>query len=91
MAAQLNIKDPILIERARDLAKARGQAVTTTLRALVDKEWEVREAEVAERLARMRKWADEVYAQMPKDVKRMSSKEVMDSIYDESEPDGFAR
>lgn len=91
MATQLNIKDPILIERARDLAKRRGQPVTTTLRALVDREWEAGESERAERLARMRRWADEVYAQMPEDVKKMSSKEVMDLIYDDSQEDGFAR
>lgn len=91
MATQLNIKDPVLIARARDLAKRDGRPVTATLRALVDKEWAAREAERSERLARMTAWAAEVHAQLPDDVKGLSSKEIMDSIYDDNEFDGFAR
>lgn len=91
MATQLNIKDPVLIERARELARRDGKPVTATLRALVDKAWDAKEAERSDRLARMHQWADEVYAQIPDDVKRMTSKEIMDSIYDDNEPDGFAR
>lgn len=91
MVAQLNIKDPLLIERARDLAKRRHQPVTATLRALVDREWEAEQADRVAFLADMRAWADAVHAELPDDVKCMTSKEVMDSIYDDDEPDGFAR
>lgn len=91
MAAQLNIKDPVLIERVRDLARRKHQLVTATLRALVDKEWETQQAERASFLAGMRAWSDAVHAELPDDVKGMTSKEVMDSIYDDEEPDGFAR
>lgn len=91
MASQLNIKDPVLIEGAQLLAKRRGKAVTATLRGLVERELANDKAQSAERLARMRKWADEVYEQIPDDVKRMTSKEIMDSLYDDAEPDGFAK
>ena len=71
MAMQLNIKDPVLIEGARALAKRRGTPVTATLRALVEKELASDDAKKFERLALM--------------------KAIMDSIYDDTERDGFAR
>lgn len=88
---QLNIKDPVLIERVRDLARRNHQPVTATLRALVDREWEIQNAEQASFIAGMRAWADAVHAELPDDVKGLTSKEVMDSIYDDEAPDGFAR
>ena len=91
MAMQLNLKDPVLIERARTLARRAGQPVTAKLRALVDKEWEAQENDIHERRAALNALLDEIYAVMPDDVKKMTSKEIMDSIYDDNEPDGFAR
>lgn len=91
MAAQLNIKDPVLIERARELAARRGQPVTTTLRSLVDGAWEADSKDRDRRRAELDQLIAEIRADMPEDVKKMTSKEIMDSIYDDDEPDGFAR
>ena len=91
MASQLNIKDPVLIEQVRTLAKRRGQPVTATLRAIVGKEWAASEAGGEERLHRMIAFTRELQAAVPEDVKRLTSKEVMDSIYDDDSLDGFAR
>ena len=91
MATQLNIKDPVLIERVRELARGRGQAVTATLRALVDREWEAREADRTGRLDEMRAFTRELQAAVPLALKGLTSKEIMDSIYDDNQPDGFAQ
>lgn len=91
MASQLNIKDPVLIERVRDLARRDGQPVTAKLRAIVDKEWEAQETAGAERLARMMAFTRELQAAVPEELRHLTSKEIMDSIYDEKEPDGFSR
>jgi hypothetical protein len=90
MASQLNIKDAVLIERARHLAQARQESVTATLRSLVDREWERREADIEARRAKLDALVAEVRANMPEEVRNMSSKEIMDSIYDDDQPDGFA-
>lgn len=91
MATQLNLKDPILIERARALARRDGQPVTAKLRALVDREWEAQEADIARRREALKQLIREIREGMPEDVRGMTSKELLDSIYDEGEPDGFAR
>ena len=91
MASQLNIKDPVLIERIRALATQRGQPVTTALRFIVDREWEAGEAERRERLRRMEEWSREAYAMVPDELRGLTSKEIMDSIYDDEQPDGFVR
>lgn len=91
MGMQLNIKDEAIVLKARHWAKQDGESVTATVRAVFERESQRREADRAERLARMTKWADAVYAALPPEVKGMTSKEIMDSIYDENEPDGFAR
>lgn len=91
MATQLNLKDPVLVERAKALAARQGEPVTATMRRLVDAAWDASERERDERLQRMRQWADKVHAALPPDVRGLTSKQIMDSIYDDSEPDGFAR
>jgi hypothetical protein len=91
MATQLNIKDPVLIERVRDLARRDGKPVTATLRALVDREWNAQQERDCDRLARMRAFTRELQAQVPEELRHLTSKEIMDSIYDDNEPDGFAR
>lgn len=88
---QLNIKDDAIVRKAKEWAAQDGHSVIDTIRAVFDRESQRREADRAERLARMREWADAVYAALPADVKGMTSKEIMDSIYDDKEPDGFAR
>lgn len=91
MATQLNIKDPVLIERVRDLAKRDGQSVTAKLRTIVDSEWKAQEANNADQLARMIEFTRELQAAVPAELRHLTSKEVMNSIYDDNELDGFAR
>ena len=91
MATQLNIKDPVLIERVRTLAARNGEPVTATLRHLVDAAWHEREREIDARFAKMQAWTRKAQAMVPPELKGVTSKEIMDSIYDEDELDGFAR
>ena len=91
MGVQLNIKDEVLHRKAQEWAKQDGQSVTATIRAVFDRESERRASEYAARLARMTAFSDEIYATLPDDVKKRTSKEIMDSIYDDNTDDGFAR
>jgi hypothetical protein len=91
MATQLNLKDPVLIQRVRDLARRKNKSVTAALRDLVDEEWTAQQAEASDRLARMMAFTRELQAQVPEELRTLTSKEIMNSIYDEKEPDGFAR
>lgn len=91
MAVQLNIKDPVLIERVRDLARRDGQPVTAKLRAIIDKEWEAQEQERRARMEELEALLTEVRRNMPPELRGMSSVEIANSIYDGDEPDGFAR
>ena len=91
MAAQLNIKDPVLIERVKALAARKREPVTATLRHLVDVAWTEREREQGERLAQMQAFTAELQASVPEELRGLTSRQVMDSIYDDNELDGFAR
>ena len=91
MATQLNLKDPVLVERARELARRRGQPVTATLRKLVDREWEADERNRRDRRTELAALLAEVRRDMPAELHDMSAEEIANSIYDDDEPDGFAR
>ena len=91
MASQLNIKDAVLIERVRSLAALRQEPVTAMLRHLVDAAWKDRDREVEDRLAAMRAFTAQMQAAVPAELRGVSSREIMDSIYDDDQPDGFAR
>ena len=95
MATQLNIKDARTVQRVRELARERGEPVTATLRSLVDREWQAREEQLQRKidanLRVMREIQEEVRRVTPPETARMTLKEIMDSIYDDGEPDGFAR
>lgn len=91
MGAQLNIKDEVVVRKAREWAQQDGASVTATVRAVFERESERRAADRAARLAAMTKWANKVYEALPPEVKGMTSKEIMDTIYDDHEPIGFAR
>ena len=91
MGVQLNIKDEATIDKVRRMALADGRAVTATIRALVDQEWQKREDDRASRLAKIIAATDRIRAAMTDEAKAMTSKEIMDAIYDDDEEDGFAR
>lgn len=91
MGAQLNIKDAETVELARDLARQLGKTVTETIKEALEEKARTREAEIEARIARLKTIVEHIRTEMPDDVRNMSSRELMDSIYDDDEPDGFAR
>lgn len=84
MGVQLNIKDAETIRLARALAAQAGTSVTETIRVALEAVAREREAESAARLADMIAFSEEAFAAMPDNIRRMSLKEIMDSIYDEN-------
>lgn len=83
MGAQLNIKDAETIELARDLAKKLGKSVTATVREALEEKARAREAEIEERIAAVMEIVEGIQDRIPPEVKAMSLKEILDSIYDE--------
>ena len=83
MGAQLNIKDSETVELARTLAKQLGKSVTVTIREALEEKARAREAEVQARIASINALLEEIHSNLPPDVRGMTSKEIMDSIYDE--------
>lgn len=83
MGVQLNIKDAETVRLARDLAKLLHKSVTETVREALEAKARSAAEEREKRLADMIALADEAYVAMPDDVKKMSLKEIMDSIYDD--------
>lgn len=91
MASQLNIKDDATVREVREYAAQTGRTVTATIRDAVRNDRSRREEEIAERIRRANELIDEVRRNMPPETRAMTSWEIMESIYDDNEPDGFAR
>ncbi|MDB5696774.1 MAG: hypothetical protein JWN21_2317 [Sphingomonas bacterium] len=91
MASQLNIKDDATVREVREYAAQTGRTVTATIREAVRNDRSRREEEIAERIRRANELIDEVRRNMPPETRAMTSWEIMESIYDDNEPDGFAR
>jgi hypothetical protein len=91
MGVQLNIKAPKTAELARHLARELGKSVTETVHEALEEKRQRREAEIAERIRLVNELIDEVRRGMPDEWRRRSSAEIMESIYDDDQPDGFAR
>ena len=83
MGVQLNIKDPETVRLARALAEKTGKTVTETVRAALEREQQAREKAIQEKLARMEAIAADFRRHMPEEWHGMTSKEIMDSIYNE--------
>lgn len=83
MGVQLNIKDPETVRLARELAGRTGRTVTETIRAALEKAVAEREAEIEGRYQSMKAAADAFRAAMPDELRGMTSKELMDPIYNE--------
>lgn len=81
MGVQLNIKDAETVLLARDLAKQLNKTVTQTIREALEAKRRESNVESERRLAEMMAFADEAQAAMPDDVKKLTSREIMDSIY----------
>lgn len=83
MGVQLNIKDAETVELARKLADATGQSVTAAIKSALRREMDVRDAEIATKIARMNAAVDEFRKHLPPDWEGKTSREIVDSIYDE--------
>jgi antitoxin VapB len=83
MGVQLNIKDAETVRLARELASATGQPVTQAIRQALEGELRRREEEKHAYVERLREIAREFRADMPEELRGLTSKQWMDSIYDE--------
>lgn len=83
MASQLNIKDPETVALARKLAAESGKAMTTVIRDALEREARAREARIAESLEAIMAISAEFRRKMPPEWHNMTSKEIMDEIYDD--------
>jgi antitoxin VapB len=83
MGAQLNIKDAETVRLARELADATGQPVTKAIRQALERELERRESEIEAKIARANEIVAEFQRNLPEEWRGKTSKEIMDSIYDE--------
>jgi antitoxin VapB len=85
MATQLNIKDEQTVARARELARRSGQPVTAVIRDLVDTEWKKQTHE--DFIAELDRVTAEFKRNMPEEMRGLTSKEIMDSIYVDGLPE----
>lgn len=91
MASQLNIKDAETIRLAQALASASGRTMTAVIRAALERENREREDLRSEKLRAVQALLADFWAKSPPEWRNVSSKEAMDSIYDDNQEDGFAR
>lgn len=91
MGAQLNIKDDATVREVRAYAAQTGRTVTATIREAIRNDRARRDADVQERIRKVNELVDEVRRNAPSETLGVTSKEIMDSIYDDDESDGFAR
>jgi hypothetical protein len=83
MGIQLNIKDERTVQLARDLAEKLGKSVTEIVREALEEKTRAREAERAAKIARANEIVAEFQRNLPEEWRGKTSKEIMDSIYDE--------
>ncbi len=83
MGAQLNIKDPETVRLARELSDTSGMSITETIRAALERERQAREDARTAKRARIEASVAEFRRHMPEEWKTMTSKQVMDSIYND--------
>ena len=83
MGVQLNIKDERTVQLARQLAQKLGRSVTDIVREALEEKASAREREVEAKIARLNAIVDEFQRNVPEEWRGKTSKEVMDSIYDE--------
>lgn len=83
MGVQLNIKDPETIRLARALSKASRSTITATIRGALEREQQVRAADVEERRQRIETAVAAFQRALPDEWRGKTSKEIMDEIYDD--------
>jgi len=87
MGVQLNIKDEATVRLARDLAGRLGKTVTDTVREALQDMTAAHDADMARRKEQIRETVANIQRNMPKDLKGLSPRELMDSIYIEGLPE----
>ncbi|GGA41611.1 type II toxin-antitoxin system VapB family antitoxin [Sphingomonas psychrolutea] len=83
MGVQLNIKDAETVQLARDLAKATGQSVTGVVKGALQRDFQHHLAARAEKIRRIDDIIGDFGRNLPPDWVGKTSKEIMDSIYNE--------
>lgn len=83
MGVQLNIKDAETIRLAKELAGSSGKTITATIRAALEREHKAREEKFEEALRFVREVSAEFTADKPPEWVGKTSREIMDSIYDD--------
>jgi antitoxin VapB len=83
MGVQLNIKDAETVRLARELAGRRGVSVTQAIREALENDARAREDDFRRRLAEVDAIVAEMREHLDPAWRGRSSKEIMDSIYDE--------
>lgn len=87
---QLNIKDPETVEMVRRHAAETGRSVTATVRTAVENDRRARKEAIDEKLRQVEEIVAEFQRLMPEEWRGKTSREMMDAIYDDARPDGFA-
>ena len=87
MGVQLNIKDEATVRLARELADRRGKTVTETIRAALEDMSAAQDFDIARRKMHVRDTVAKIQRDMAADVRGLSSKELMDSIYVDGLPE----
>ena len=86
MAVQFNIKDPQTVGLARRLAARSGKSVTETIRQALIDQAERQERDATDRLQRLRAAIAAAQAKMTPEMRRITSKQAQDSLYDDGVP-----
>jgi hypothetical protein len=88
MGVQLNIKDERTVQLARELAHRLGKSVTDTIREALEDKARLEAAQRQAKIDRLNALVDEFQKDLPADVRGMTSRQVMDELYDD---DGLPR
>lgn len=83
MGVQLNIKDAETIRLAKELAGSSGETITATIRTALEREQRARAEKLEDALRFVQELSAEFMANLPPEWEGKTSKQIMDSIYDE--------
>ena len=90
MGAQLNIKDRETVELVRRHAAETGRSVTATVREAIEQDRRARTEIVDEKRRQIENIVAAFQRHIPDEWRGKTSKDIMDSIYDDDQPDWFA-
>lgn len=84
MGKQFNLKDARTIELAQALASGLGKSVTAVIREALEEKAQRRDREIEQKVQEVMKITDRLGELWNPETRHMSSKELMDAIYDEN-------